>query len=286
MFCLKLAQISMFDTHAHVNFNAYKNDFDEVIKRAIQKNIAIINVGSQLSTSQRAVEMAQKYDPVYASVGLHPIHLEDMRVQEEGHEFVTKKEDFDYDKYKKLAEEPNVVAIGEAGLDYFHVDKTRKDEILKKQRQVFLQHIELANEMDLPLIVHYRATKGDEDRAYHDILEILRDNPVKNGGVMHCYAGSPNLVAEFVELGFYIGFNGILVFDKTGRTSEILAQTPNNRILIETDCPYLAPPPHRGKRNEPAYVEFVAKKIAELKGLELDEIVRITDSNARKLFKI
>jgi TatD DNase family protein len=275
----------MFDTHAHVNFNAFKNDADEVIRRALKKGVAIINVGAQFSTSERAVAMAQNYDNVYAAIGLHPIHLEEVEIDEEGVKFKSRCEEFDFEKYKQLGQNKKVAAVGESGLDYYRIaDEQRCQEIVKKQKEVFIRHIELANELNLPLIVHCRGTRENMDGAYQEILEILTTYPVKKSGVMHCYIGAPELVEKFIELEFYIGFNGVLTFDKTGRVEEVLRRTPLERVLAETDCPYLTPAPHRGKRNEPVFVEFVARKIAFIKNLPFDEIVRITDENARKLF--
>lgn len=277
----------MFDTHAHVNFNAFKNDADEVIKRAREHGVALINVGSQFSTSERAVAIAQDYEDVYAAIGLHPIHLEEVEIDEEGVKFKSRREEFDFNAYKKLGENKKVVAVGESGLDYYRIaDESRRGEIIEKQKDVFIKHIELANELKLPLIVHCRGAKENMDGAYEEILSILIEHPVKKRGVMHCYIGAPELVETFIELGFYIGFNGVLTFDKTGRVEEVLRQTPLDRILTETDCPYLTPEPHRGKRNEPAFVEFVARKIAAVKELAFEEVVKTTDRNAKKLFGV
>ncbi|MBI5076973.1 TatD family hydrolase [Candidatus Falkowbacteria bacterium] len=276
----------MFDTHAHVNFNAFKDDADQVIKRALERGVAMINVGAQFSTSKRALEMARNHERnVYAAIGLHPIHLEDFEINEEGVNFKSRKEEFDFEAYRKLGENDKVVAIGESGLDYYRLsDESRHHEIIEKQKQVFIKHTELANALILPLIVHCRGAKENMDGAYEEILAILKKHSVKNKGVMHCYIGAPNLVKKFLELGFYIGFNGVLTFDKTGRVEEVLRQTPMERILLETDCPYLTPAPKRGQRNEPMFVEFVARKAAEVIGATFEEVVEITDKNAKELF--
>jgi len=277
----------MFDTHAHVNFNAFKDDFAEVIDRCRQKGITIVNVGSQFSTSRRAVDLAQNFENCYAAVGLHPIQLEDMEVEEEGVKFTARKEYFDYSSYRELAGQPKVVAIGECGLDYFHVpDESRREEIIAKQREVFVEQIKLANGLDLPLIVHCRGSKEDIEDAYRDILEILKNNQPKRPSIMHCYVGPVDLVKEFIDLGFYISFNGILTFDKTGKIEQVLLSTPNERILTETDCPYLTPVPYRGQRNEPGFVEFVAEKISIVKNIPLGDLKKIVDKNAKNIFKI
>jgi TatD DNase family protein len=277
----------MIDTHAHVNFNSFKDDFDEIIKRAIDKKIAIINIGSQFSTSKRAVDLAQKYDKVYAAIGLHPIHLQDLAVEEEDVTFTTRKEEFSYEIYRALALQNKVVAIGETGLDYYHLSADEPADIaIERQKKVFHEHIKLANELSLPIIVHCRGDKDNADAAYAEILEELKQNAPKHGGVMHCYGGPVDLVPKFISLGFYVSFNGILTFDKTGRIEQILLKTPNDKILTETDCPFLTPAPYRGKRNEPAFVEFVVEKIAAIKQLPITEIDKLTTANAVKLFNL
>lgn len=277
----------MIDTHAHVNFSTFKDDADKVIQSALDKKIAIINVGSQISTSRRAVELAAKYPRVFAAIGLHPIHLQDEDVIEEGISFTTRKEEFNYTTYKELAKQKNVVAIGETGLDYYHIqERPNFKDIVEEQKKVFHQHIDLANEMKLPMIIHTRSGKNNSDASCIDILSELRKNKPKCGGVMHCYAGPPELIKDFVALDMYVSFNGILTFDKTGLIEKILFSTPEDRILTETDCPYLTPAPYRGKRNEPAYVDFVVSKIAELKNREFAEIDLLTTRNAERLFHI
>jgi TatD DNase family protein len=277
----------MIDTHAHLNFSAFKTDVDLVIERAQKQVQAIINVGSQLSTSIRSVELAGQYENVFAAVGLHPIQLEDMEVEEEGAKFITRKEVFDYNTYKELAQNNKVVAIGETGLDYYHVPANSDvGPVIEKQKAVFREHIKLANELNLPLIVHTRGTKLDINFAYGVILEELKKNKAICAGVMHCYAGPSDLIKEFVDLGFYISFNGIITFDKTGRIKENLLATPDERILLETDCPYLTPAPWRGQRNEPAYLVAVCEAVAKIKGMEQKDLEILTDKNATDLFKI
>jgi len=277
----------MFDTHAHVNFKSFKDDCDEVMKRARDKDLVVINVGSQISTSRRAVDLADKYAKTFAVVGLHPIQLQDMEVEEEGVVFTARKEEFNYEAYRELGMLDKVVAIGETGLDYHHVyNEDKRNEIIEKQKQVFHKHIDLANELNLPLVIHCRGTKKDMNVAYKDILSELKKNMPKQRGVMHCYGGSTELLKDFVELGFYVSFNGIITFDKTGLIEQNLLATPEDRILTETDCPYLAPEPYRGKRNEPAYVEFVIEKIADIKGWTKEKTEEVTDTNAKRLFNI
>lgn len=277
----------MFDTHAHVNFTAFKEDAEAVIKRALEKNIAMILVGSQLSTSRAAIELAEKFPKVYAAVGLHPIQLQEMDVAEGGVVFKTRKEEFNYKSYRDLAEKDKVVAIGETGLDYFHVN-TNVDlaAAIAEQKQVFSSHIDLANELELPVIIHTRGNATEPDQAYIDILSELKKNMPKKKGVLHCYGGPVSLVSQFIDLGFYISFNGILTFDRTGRMEQILLATPNDRILAETDCPYLTPEPFRGKRNEPSYIPYIIQKMAKIKNIDVSVAEKLTKMNAERLFHV
>ncbi len=273
----------LIDTHAHVNFKAFKDDADEVVKRALEKGVHfIINVGSQFSTSKRALEYANKYDGLFAAVGLHPVHLEEMEITEEGVNFISRAEEFDPAAYRQLATQPKAAAIGETGLDLYHIDE-HDEEKISKQERTFIQHIELAKELDLPLIMHCRGSKDDPYGAYMKMLKIL-SNYKGLRGVIHCFAGNMEIARQFMAQGFHIGFTGIITFDKTGKYEELIRELPLDKILVETDCPYLAPVPYRGKRNEPAYVEFVAEKIADIKRLGFEEVAKRTSENAIELF--
>jgi TatD DNase family protein len=317
----------LVDTHAHVNFNAYREDSEAVIKRALKNGVWLINVGSQYSTSRRATEFAQEHpEGVFAAVGLHPAHLKPLKIKEEVDpleeiEFETKSEVFDYERYKELASRPKVVAIGEVGLDYYHLtaDQTQInehdrgsntdliDEQKRKQKENFVKHLELAKELNKPVIIHCR-------EAHNDVLEILRsfynvnfpirskdkkfivraDPPAGGGvenyanhefkGVVHSFSGRWGQAEEYFKLGFYIAFNGLITFARD--YDKVIKNAPLERLLIETDCPYLTPIPYRGKRNEPSYVRHVAEKIAEIKGIGFEEVAEATTKNARKLFGI
>lgn len=249
----------LIDTHAHVNFNAFKEDAQEVIRRSLDNNVWMINVGSQYETSKRAVEIAERYEKgVLAAVGLHPIHAQN---------------EFDYQKYKKLAESKKVVAIGEIGLDY----KKEYSSFKEKQKEIFLRQLDLAQELNLPVIFHCRM-------AHDEIIDILKDK-IKDfnfEGVIHCFTGNPEQAKKYLDMGLYLGFNGIIFkFD----CDKIIENTPLERILIETDCPYLTPPLESG-RNEPFYVKHVVERIAKIKNLGYEEIAKATTQNAKKLFKI
>lgn len=276
----------LIDTHAHVNFSAYKDDADEVIKRSLDKEILLINVGSQYSTSVRAVEFAKKYPgQVWAAVGIHPIHLQkrDIKYLDPNElaaeqEIKTTGEDFDAEKYKELALNPEVVAIGEVGLDYHHFEPADNIEKLKaKQREVFLEFIKLANEVQKPIIVHCWD-------AYDDLYEILSQNPVEKRGVIHSFVGGYKTAKKFVELGYKIGVNGIATYGIS--YDRLIKEIDLKDIVVETDCPYLTPQIKKAERNEPAYVAYIAQKIAKVKEISLEEVAKITTSNAKAIFEI
>lgn len=289
----------LIDTHAHVNFAAFKDDAEPAIQRALDAGISVINVGTQIDTSRAAAEMAHKFkDGVYAVVGIHPVHTYSQELDEEETHFKTREEKFDYELYKTLALDPKVLGIGECGLDYFRLPDEMKQEagnlkhedIKKLQKESFTQQLKLAKELDKTLVIHSRSSKGTDD-ACLDILEILKDQSINPEPstlrfVAHSYTGSPEVAKMFVDVGGYVSFNGIITFDKTGNQEAVLKVVPNNRIVLETDCPYLTPVPNRGKKNEPLFVKHVAEKVAQLKNMSLDEIAELTTANAKKLFNI
>lgn len=282
----------LFDTHTHVNFQAFREDADEVIKRALGERTWMINVGTMFETSRKAVEMAEQYsDGVYAAVGLHPIHLFEHHVDEEETTVYGRGEEFNLDSYKDLVlRSPKVVAIGEFGLDYYRMPSGEDSEVVKKiQQEIFLQHLELARAVDKPFMIHCRPSPGTND-AYEDILRILKSKISNLKSAIkfeiHCFTGDWSIAQEFVKRGAYIALGGIITFDKTGRSEEVVKNLPLEYTILETDAPYLTPVPHRGKRNQPSYVKFVAEKFAEIKGLEVHEVEKVTTENARKLFGI
>ena len=276
----------LIDTHAHVNFNDFKSDSKEVIKRALDENIWMINVGAESKTSERAVKMAEEYkEGVYAVIGLHPSHLVEQDVEykenEEIVKYKSKPEEFDYGFYLNLAKNKKVVGIGECGLDYF---RTSDESFKEKQKEVFIKHLELAKEVKKPIIIHCRD-------AHDDLLKILRLAVKPPSGVMHFFTGNLEQAKRYINLGFYISFSGVITFsprkeDVAGAYDEIIKNIPLEKILVETDCPYVAPVPHRGKRNEPQYVKYVAHKIAEIRGMSFEEVAEQTTKNARELFGI
>jgi TatD DNase family protein len=253
----------MIDSHCHPQFPQYDNDREEMIKRALDAGIQMICVGVDLETSKQAIGLAEKYDGVWATVGLHPNDK-------------TYDSEFTINEYEKLLGSKKVVAIGEVGLDYYRIVNPAE-----KQKEVFKQFIELAIKKELPLIIHCRD-------AHDDLVSILKSylmsHKLSANGVIHSFTGSADQAKKFLDLGFYIGLNGIITFSDD--CAEMVSQIPLEKILLETDAPYLAPPPFRGKRNEPLYVKYVAEKIAEIKNEPIEKVDEITTQNAKKLFKI
>lgn len=278
----------MFDTHSHVNFNNYKEDSPEIIKDCLDKNIRLIVVGSQYDTSERAVKIADVYESgVYAAIGLHPIHLTQTEVDEEEFSFKSREEKFDKARYHALINK-KVVAVGEIGLDYFHIPEGRDFEEIKKiQKEGLIPQLVFAGEYNLPVILHCRGAKDEPYGAYYDLLEILKNFTGGIKGVIHCFVGNLEIAQKFLDLGFYVGFTGIITFKNVSRKLlEVVRDVPLERILAETDCPYLSPEPHRGERCIPQYVEFTLKKITEIKGISFEEAERQTDKNTKELFRI
>lgn len=253
----------LFDTHVHLNAEQYKEDLEEVIERALNEGISrMVVVGFDRPTIEKAMELVEKYDFMYASVGWHPVDAIDMK-------------DEDLLWIEELASHPKVVAIGEMGLDYYW-DKSPKEI----QKEVFRRQIQLAKKVKLPIVIHNR-------EATADIVEILKEEGAEEvGGIMHCFSGSPETAKECVDMNFYISLGGPVTFKNAKKPKEVAEAIPLEKLLIETDCPYLAPHPYRGKRNEPSYVKLVAEQIAEIKGLSLEEVAEATTANAQKLFGI
>ena len=253
----------LFDTHVHLNAEQFNEDLQEVIDRAIAEGVTnMVVVGFDEITIKKAIELAENHDFLYASVGWHPVDAVDMTQEH-------------LDWLKELASHPKVVALGEMGLDYYW-DKSPKDI----QKEVFRKQIRLAKEVNLPIIIHNRD-------ATADIVEILKEeNAGEVGGIMHCFSGSVETALECVEMNFYISLGGPVTFKNAKKPKEVAEAIPLDRLLVETDCPYLTPHPYRGKRNEPAYVKLVAQQIAELKGLTFEEVADETAKNTKKLFGI
>lgn len=250
-----------FDSHAHLNDERFQKDFEEILARMKHSGVtAMMNIGCDLPSSENSVRLAETYPWVWAAVGSHPDdadHVDEARIA----------------VYRELCKHPRVKAIGEIGLDYHYEDVPRE-----VQKQAFRMQMALAQELSLPVVVHER-------EAHEDGLRIVDEFPdVK--GVFHCYSGSLEMAKELVKRGWYIGFTGVVTFKNARKAVEVAENIPLDRILIETDCPYMAPEPYRGRRNDPSLVPFVAAKIAQLRGLAPEDIGKATSENARRLFCI
>lgn len=249
----------LVDTHCHLDNEKFDEDRLEVIER-IKENLEFcVNIGYDLASSKKSLELAKKYDFIYAVIGIHPIDIA-------GYSHEVEKE------LELLGKESKVVAIGEIGLDYHWM--TEPKEV---QQDRFKKQLELAKRLNKPVVIHTRD-------AMEDTVNILKEYPDVTG-VLHCYPGSLETAKQLVDR-FYLGIGGTLTFKNAKKTVEVVKDIPLDRIVIETDCPYLTPEPFRGKRNEPIYVEYVAKKIAEIKGISVEEVTRVTTENAKKLYKI
>ncbi len=251
----------LIDTHAHLDFDDLRENLDEVIGNALDAGVEkIIIPGVTLQDTPKIIEIIDKYDNIFGAVAVHPTEAKNWQ-------------DTDYEKLKSYAQNGKIVAIGETGLDYYW-DKTHID----RQKHILKEHLRLARELDLPLIVHNRD-------AHADTLEILKEFPdVK--GVMHCFSGSAEFALECTEIGFYISLGGPVTFKNSRKPKEVAEKVPLEWLMVETDSPFLAPHPFRGKQNDPSKVKFIAKTIAEIKGLSFEEVANTTSDNAEKLFNL
>ena len=252
----------LFDTHAHMDSRSFNEDREELLRRLPDQGIALLmNPGCSLESSKKAVALAEKYDYIYAAVGSHP------DAADEVNEAVL-------DEYRTLCKlNPKVKAIGEIGLDYHYEDIPRQ-----LQKTAFIAQLELARELDLPVIVHER-------EAHEDGMAIIRQFPTVTG-VFHCYSGSAEMAKELVKLGWYIGFTGVLTFKNARRAIEAAQAIPLERIVLETDCPYMSPEPFRGRRNDPSKLYRMAEVLAEIRGISAEDAMHITCENGKRLYRI
>ncbi len=271
------------DTHAHLNFDVFDKDREKIIEKCHKNKVLVINVGIDFETSKKAIEIAEKHKGMFASVGLHPLNLDTGLVKIKDKKERLEKV-FDYQKYEKLAKSSKVIAIGEIGLDYYLKPKTkRKREIFKvKQKELLFEELRLAKKLNLPVIFHCRM-------AHFDLVQFLKENkevfPKK--AVLHSFVGNLEELKEYLNFGYNIGFNGI-IFKKIEDIDfkKIIKAVPLEKILVETDTPYLAPPQVKEKRNEPIFVKYIIKRIADIKNLEFEKVAETTFENAKRLFKI
>lgn len=254
--------MELFDSHAHYNDEKFQEDREKVLSQIYKSGVTkIVNAGYNLESSIQAIEIANKHEFIYATVGISPNDIEDYKEEH-------------LKEIAKLAQNKKVVAIGEIGLDYYW-NKENKD----LQKEVFISQIEIANKLNLPIVIHTR-------EAIYDTLEILKNNSCNKKGVFHCCPFNVDLVREGLKLGFYISFAGPTTFKNSKNASEIINMVPLDKMLIETDSPYLSPEPLRGKRNDSRNVIYIAQKIAEIKQISIEEIARATYENAKRIFEI
>lgn len=252
----------IFDTHAHYNDRQFDADRAELLASMKENNVGtIINVGAAFEDCRASVELAHQYPFIYAAIGLHPDNTGEFR-----------KDGVWQWIHDTAASDPRVVAIGEIGLDY-HWDVEPREY----QQQMFIRQLELAQELKKPVIIHSRD-------AAQDTFDIMKEHAAGLTGSIHCYSYSPELAREYVKMGFYIGIGGVLTFKNAKKLKTVAKETPLERILLETDCPYMAPTPHRGERNNSIYIDYVAQKLAEIKDISKEEVIEQTEKNAREVF--
>lgn len=267
-----------FDVHTHVQFSAFNYDREAVIQRALTAGVGLVNVGTAQTTSREAVNLAQKHDGLYAAIGLHPIHTvrsyhDDSESSDE--DLSADGENFDYEFYKKLGENKKVVAIGECGFDFYRV---KNEEVLIKQEDAFVAQIALARELGKPLMIHCR-------NGFQDLIRVLQNSKLSNPpGIIHFFSGAKDDARKLLDLGFAFTFGGVITFVRD--YDEVIKFIPSDRILSETDAPYVTPAPYRGKRNEPAYVIEVVRKLAEIKNTPFEKMSEQILVNAGKIFQL
>lgn len=259
----------IFESHAHYDDRQFDVDREKLLESLPFQNVGVIvNVGSDIRSSKESITLAHQYDYIYAAIGVHPDEVDTMK-------------EADMEELSHMAKEDKVVAIGEIGLDYFRKEGNAYKSV---QKEWFCRQLDLAKEIEKPVIIHSRD-------AAEDTIQILRDfrkeNPqIENPGVIHCYSYSPELAKEYVAMGFYIGIGGVVTFKNAKKLVETVAQIPLERILVETDSPYLCPEPNRGKRNDSSQIRYVIDRIADIRGIAPEEVEKQTEMNARKMYRL
>ncbi len=255
----------IFESHAHYDDEKFNNDRDLLIQELLSGRICtIINVGASIESTKMSIVLAEKYEHVYAAAGVHPSEVSELNEKT-------------FDWLRKQTKHEKVIAVGEIGLDYYW---DKEPEVQKRQRMWFERQLELARECQLPVIIHSR-------EAAEDTMKVMKKARAEEvPGVVHCYSYSPELAAEFVKMGYYIGIGGVVTFKNAKKLKETATRIPLTKILLETDAPYMAPEPHRGERNHSGNLIFVAEKIAEIKGISVEEVEEVTKQNAKNLFGV
>jgi TatD DNase family protein len=286
--------MQFFDSHAHVHFKAFECETEEVIRRAREADVLIVTVGTQRDTSLKAVEVARTHDGVWATVGLHPNHTTEQEFIDPNEiealsKIKTRAEIFDGNFYRELASDSKCVGIGECGLDFHDIPSVaNRNDVIDKQLDALWKQIELATELSKPLVVHCRDAYSEQAKVLED---AIRNGKLAARGVMHCFGGTVADAERFVELGFMIGFTGVVTFpprknETKNLTAEVAKIVPLDKLLIETDAPYLAPVPMRGQKNEPSFVRHIAEFLSGLRGESLSEFAFATTQNAKRLFGV
>lgn len=274
-------KFNWIDTHCHVHFQAFKEDMDAIVNRSLEEGVGMITIGTQSTTSKNGIDLAERYEGVWATIGLHPNHLHAQEFSDPNEFAVkTRSEAFDAEYYRELVKHPKVVAIGEFGLDYYRIPEgLSKEKVIADQKIECAKQLQFASESNKPIVIHCRD-------AHDDQIELLRAEIDRGGlkkrGVIHSFTGTAEDARKYRELGFLVGLNGILTFSK--ELQQELKDIPLEQIVVETDAPYLTPPPNRGKRNEPRFVKFVAQKVAGIKEVSIDEVATVTNENAARIF--
>lgn len=253
----------IFDTHAHYDDDAFDEDRDELLSGMAAKNVEyIVNVGASIESSKRSIALAEKYPFIYAAVGVHPDEVGELNEEK-------------FNRLREWTKHEKAKAVGEIGLDYYW-DKEQHD----LQKHWFMRQMELAHEVNLPIIVHSR-------EAAKDTLDmIIAAKPLDLSGIIHCYSYSVEQAREYLNMGYYIGIGGVLTFKNAKKLKEVAEYAPLSRIVLETDCPYLAPVPYRGKRNDSSKLSYVVEELAAIKQMPVEEVIRITNENGKKLYHI
>ncbi len=276
-----------FDTHCHVNSSAFAGDADQVIKRALDAGTSLVIIGTDYKSSKRALDLANRYERgVYVSVGLYPDYLRPYSEEENGRVKQFPGETFNAGMYEVLAKFDKTVAIGEIGLDYGWRDEDDIPNRKLEQQAALRQQLGLARQLDLPAVIHCRQAHDDMLPLLQQFRKEHKDRIPKDRpwGVLHCFSGDENLAWEYFNLGLIISFTGLITFSQ--RWDELIRKVPLENIMIETDSPFMTPEPHRGKRNEPVLVKFVAQRIADIRGISLERVAEVTTATARRIFKL
>ena len=287
----------LIDSHTHLQFKAFEDDREKVIQTCLEKDMLLNIVGTQKDTSKKAVDLASEYSNFYATVGVHPIQHTATAVEEENTNFISKGEEFDEEFFDELVATEQVIAIGETGLDKYHIpDGEEGTKAFEKQKILFKKHIQFARKHDLPLVVHVRDAKNpDEPSTHEDMFEVLEEELKNNGkvsGVLHCFTGNMEQMKKYIDFGFFIGVGGVVTYPNKGNKyakgslADVIDMVPIEKLLTETDSPYLSPQKYRGERCEPWMVEEVVSFLADRMGISDEEFNVIIENNFRKLFGI